>query len=321
MPKRRFLGLSFPVLVGVVVVFVALGAISLISGALGRSFLGDIGLPAWLIVDKPHPELPAEGLFHLFGFTITNTILTAWISIILLVGISYAVTRRMRLVPSRLQTAVEAVIGRLLSFCQDIAGEKYGRRFFPVVATIFLFIITNAWLGLIPGYGSVFVTGTEGEAVHLLRGANTDINLPLALALISFVLVEYWGIKAVGVFRYMGKFFNARQFLGGVRQVFSGKVKEGLSSLFNGAIDIFIGFIELLSEFVRVLSFTARLFGNMTGGEILLLMMMFLAPFILAIPVYGLELLVGFIQALIFGGLTLVFATIAVTPPHMVEEH
>ncbi|MEE8194474.1 MAG: F0F1 ATP synthase subunit A, partial [Dehalococcoidales bacterium] len=243
------------------------------------------------------------------------------ISIIFLVGISYAATRRMKLVPSRLQTVVEAIIGRLLDFCQDIAGKKYGRRFFPMVATIFLFIIANAWLSLIPGYGSVFVTGTEGEAVHLLRGANTDINLPLALALVSFVFVEYWGIKVVGIFHSMGKFFNTRQFSGGVRQVFGGKVKEGLSSLFNGAIDIFIGFIELLSEFVRILSFTFRLFGNMTGGEILLLMMFFLAPFILAIPFYGLELLVGFIQALIFGGLTLVFATIAITPPHTVEEH
>lgn len=319
MPKRGWLGFSFPVLAGVIIVLLALTVISIISGALGRSLLGDIGLPTWLIVDKPHPELPAEGIFHLFGFSITNTIITAWISIGVLVAVSYAATRRMRLVPSRLQTMLEAAIGWLLSFCQDIAGEKNGRRFFPVVATIFLFVITNAWLGLIPGYGSIFITGSEGEAVHLLRGANTDINLPLALALISFVFVEFWGVKSVGLFRYLGKFFNTRRFFRAVGQVFRGRVKEGLGGLFNGAIDIFIGFIEFLSELIRIMSFTFRLFGNMTGGEILMLMMVFLAPFILAIPFYGLELLVGFIQALIFGGLTLVFATIAVTPSHMEE--
>ncbi len=320
MPKRSLLGFSFPVLAGIIVVFLALTIISLMSGALGRSLLGDIGLPAWLIVDKPHPELPAGGVFHLFGFSITNTIITAWISIALLVAVAYAATRRMRLVPSRLQTIVELVVGRLLDFCQDIAGQKYGRRFFPMVATIFFFVIANAWLSLIPGYGSIFVTNSEGEAAHLLRGANTDINLPLALALISFVFVEFWGVKSVGVFRYLGKFVNTRRFFRAVRQVFRGRVKEGFGGLFNGVIDIFIGFIELLSEFVRILSFTFRLFGNMVGGEILLLMMVFLAPFVLAIPFYGLELLVGFIQALIFGGLTLVFATIAITP-HMEEGH
>ena len=88
--------------------------------------------------------------------------------------------------------------------------------------------------------------------------------------------------------------------------------------MFNGVIDIFVGVLETLSEFIRIVSFTFRLFGNMTAGEILLLIVAFLVPWILALPFYGLELLVGFVQALIFGGLTLVFATIAVTH-HAVE--
>ena len=320
MPERRILGIRRPFFIGIIVLLLALGAISLISGALGRSFLGDIGLPSWLIVESPQPQLPPEEIFSVFGFPITNTMLTAWLTIAILGGIFYAATRKMKLVPSRLQTMLEAAIGWLLSFCEDIAGKKNGRRFFPLVATLFLFVMFNAWLSLVPGYGSILVTNAHGETVHLLRGANTDINLPLALALTSFVMVEYWGLKSVGVFRYLKKFFNVGRFIGGARQVFRGKLKEGIGGLLNGAIDIFIGFIELLSEFVRILSFTFRLFGNMTGGEILLLMMLFLSPFILAIPFYGLELLVGFIQALIFGGLTLVFATIAVTP-HTEEAH
>ena len=313
MPKRGCLGCSFPVLIGIFVVFLVLMVISLLSGALGSSFFGDLGLPSWLTVPKPHLQLPAEVVFHLFGFPITNTILATWLSIIVLVGIAYAVTHRIRLIPSRLQSLLEFAIEWMLNLCKDVAGEKNGRRFFPIVTTIFLFVLMNAWLSLLPGFGSIFVTGAEGEPVHLLRGANTDINMPLALALISFVVVEYLGIRSLG-FHYFGKFLRMGQFFRGIGQLFRGKLRAGFVGLFNGAIDIFVGMLEALSEFVRIISFTFRLFGNMTGGEILILMMLFLAPWVLAIPFYGLELLIGFVQALIFGGLTLVFATIAVTP-------
>ena len=318
MPKRGFGVHSSPILIGVLLVILVLFLVSLLSGALGSSLFGDLGLPSWLSVPKPHPELPAGVVFHLLGFPITNSIITAWLSIIVLVGISYAVTRRLKIIPTRLQTILESALGWLLNFCQSVAGEENGRRFFPVVATIFLFVITNAWLSLIPGFGSILITNTEGEVVELFRGANTDINLPLALALISFIFVEYWGIRSVGLFRYLRKFINMGRFLGAIGQIFRGKIKAGLVGLFNGFIDIYVGALEALSELVRIISFTFRLFGNMTGGEILLLMMLFLAPFVLAIPFYGLELLVGFVQALIFGGLTLVFATTAVTP-HTVE--
>jgi len=311
-PKRGFLGFPLPVLLVVLLIILVLFLVGLISGALGSSLFGDLGLPSWLSVPQPHPELPAEVVFHVFGFPITNSIIAAWLSIIVLVGISYAVTRRLKLIPTRLQSILESTLGWLLGFCQSVAGEKNGRQFFPVVATIFLFVITNAWLSLIPGFGSIMVTTTEGEAVHLLRGANTDINMPLALAIMSFIFVEYWGIRSLGV-RYLKKFFNVSQFFKGVGQLVRGRLRTGLSSVFTGAIDIFVSGLETLSEFIRIVSFTFRLFGNMTAGEILLLIAAFLVPWVLALPFYGLELLVGFVQALIFGGLTLVFATIAVT--------
>jgi len=309
-PKRGCLGCSFPVLIGVLVIFLALAAVSLISGALGSSFFGDMGLP--FTVDRPHPELPAEVVFHLFGFSITNSIIAAWITIIALVGVSYAVTHRIKLIPGRLQCLLESVLGWLYDFCREVAGEENGRRFFPVVTTIFLFVIMNAWLSLVPGFGSILITGSEGEPVHLLRGANTDINMPLALALVSFVFVEYFGIRAHGGFRYLSKFINVGQFFRGAGQLFRGRLKAGLIGMFTGVIDIFVGVLETLSEFIRIVSFTFRLFGNMTAGEILLLIVVFLAPWVLAVPFYGLELLIGFVQALIFGGLTLVFLTIAV---------
>lgn len=316
--KRGCLGCSFPLIIGVVVFFLVLFVVGFISGPLGKSFLGDLGLPGWLSVSRPHPELPAETIFHLFGFPITNSIVGAWITIIVLVGFSYAVTRRMKLVPTRLQTMFEYILGWLYNFCHEVAGEENGRKFFPFIATIFLFVSFNAWLSLIPGFGSIVFTTPEGETVHLLRGANTDINLPLALALVSFVFVEYFGLKSRGI-HYLGKFINVRRFFRGVGQLLRGKLRDGLTTLFNGAIDIFVGMLEALSEVIRIVSFTFRLFGNMTAGEILILMMIFLVPWILAIPFYGLELLVGFVQALIFAGLTLVFVTIAVAS-HEAEE-
>jgi len=297
-------------------VFLALFAVGFASGPLGKSMLGDLGLPSWLSVAQPHPELPAEVVFHPFGFPITNSVVAAWLTIIVLVGFSYAVAHRLKLIPGRLQSLLEFALGALLSFCQSVAGEKNGRQFFPVVATIFLFVAFNAWLGLLPGFGSITVHTAEGE-VHLLRPANTDINMPLALALMSFVFVEYFGLRSRG-FRYLGKFVNVGVFLRSAGQLVRGKLRAGLSGLITGFIDIFVGFLETLSELVRIVSFTFRLFGNMTAGEILLLIAMFLVPWIFALPFYGLELLVGFVQALIFSGLTLVFLTVA-TAGHEAE--
>jgi len=318
-PEKKIMGLKKPVFITFLVVVLGLGVFGFVTGALGRVFFGDIGLPDWLIVESPHPELPAEEVFSIGGFAITNTMITAWISILVLVGIFWAATRKIKLVPGRLQAACEFVLEWILNLCRDAVGEKNGRRFFPLVVTIFLFVIVNAWMNLIPGYGAILITNGHGEEVHLLRGANTDINIPLALALISFVVVEYWGFSALGVGKYLKKFFNFGPVFAAIKKIFTGKIGPGFSSLFNAVINAFIGLLELLLEFVRIISFTFRLFGNMTGGEILLLMITFLLPFVVGIVFYGLELLVGFVQALIFAGLTLSFAAIAVTPHS--EEH
>ena len=313
MPKKGCLGCSFPLVIAIVLVCLVLFLVGFVSGPLGKSIFGDIGLPSWLSVPQPHPELPAEVVFHIFGFPITNSIIAAWLTIIILVGFSYVVSRRLRLIPGRLQALLEIALGALLDFCQSVAGEENGRRFFPIVATIFLFVAFNAWLRLLPGFGSILVTSPEGESVHLLRAANTDINMPLAIALMSFVFVEFFGIRSLGI-SYLKKFVNVGQFLAGLRQLIRGQFLAGLNGLLTGVIDIFIGFVEALSELVRMVSFTLRLFGNMTAGEILLLIAIFLVPFLFALPFYGLELLVGFVQALIFGGLTLIFLTVAVAP-------
>ncbi len=307
MPKKRLLGCSFPVAISIGVFFLVLFLISVVSGPMGKNMLG---LPDWLIVAKPRPELPASIVFHLFGFPITNSIIATWITMVFLVSFCFVATSKMTLVPGRRQSLLEFVVEALLNFCRSVAGEKNGRRFFPIVATIFLFVVFNAWLSLLPGYGSILAHTEEGE-VHLLRGANTDINTPLAVAFISFFFVEIIGFSTLGI-GYGKKFVN----LGGVvqsgRLLFQGKIKAALSSLVFGIINAFVGVIELVSELIRIVSLTIRLFGNMTAGEILLLVAGFLMPWLFSLPFYGLELLVGFVQALIFSALTLIFLTMAV---------
>ncbi len=265
---------------------------------------------------------------------ITNTLIATWLSILVLVVFFFLATRKMKLIPKGLQNIAEMIIEMLLGFVESVAGKKDGRRFFPVIATIFLFVLMNAWLGLLPGFNvigrlhpesvtdstllhsliSIFpeYTGRPVD-VPFLRSANTDMNVPLMLALVSFFSVEYWGITALGFRHYLGKFLRVQQLSKGLKQLFKGKIKPALNAILFGLIDLFVGALESLAELVRILSFTFRLFGNMTAGEVLVLMISFLVPWVLGSIFYGLETLLGFIQALIFSALTLVFATMAVS--------
>ena len=295
-----------------------------------------IGFAFFRPTNPPHVVLPPEALWSIgghvedgtavSGFGITNTMITAWISIIVLGLIFYFATRKMKLVPKGLQNLVEWLVEFMSNFVDGIAGAENGRKFFPVVATIFLFVFANAWLSLIPGYGTIGFKETiqeGGKATTVLipwfRGANTDVNVPLAIALVSFVFVEYWGLRTHG-FRYLKKFASFDTLGKSLGLIFRGK-KAGFATLFNGVIDVFIGFIEGLSELIRMVSFTFRLFGNMTAGEILLFSIMFMIPWVLADIFYGLELFIGVVQALIFSSLTLIFAVMATASHGESEEH
>lgn len=400
-------------------------------------------LAAGLYIGKgPQPEIvvPAETIFKLGPLNVTNTILTSWVVIIFLIAISVVATRTLKLMPSGLQNFMEAVIGFLLAQMEDIAGEKKARIFFPVIATIFLFVITSNWFGLFPFFnaigknedvghlvfedltsahphklefdkdgavvktkkfagtpaegdgsflwfkpranavdfevkkgekpdqimdryivflakyfGGMSVKAEEvehptpeiikeaakvleenpkapkllfehpegghgesgeiqspvlGKVIHgvdfagskkfslfipVFRGVFSDLNNTLALGLIAFAMIEFWGFQAAGA-GYLKKFFNL-----------------------NGIMS-FVGILELLSELIRIISFTFRLFGNIFAGEVLVLMLTFLMPFLLVDIIYGLELFVGFIQAAVFALLTLVFGVMA-TEHHGEDEH
>ncbi len=314
------LGCSTRVLIISVIFVLVLLIGGFIVGPIGAK-LFHIDVPESLTVSKPHVILPAEGMVNLSFFTITNTLFASWLTIIVLVVFFYFCTRKMSVNrPGKLQVFAELVVESLLNFIKGAAGEQNARTLFPVVATIFLYVITNAYLALLPIFGTIGLKEGEHTIVPILRAANTDINVPLSIAVVAFVFIEYLGIRKFGVFPYLNTFFNVDQLRDGIKSLFKGKIVPALSGIGLGCINLFVGCLEVLSHLIRVISFTFRLFGNMTAGEILLLIVTFLVPLIATIPFYGLELLVGFIQALIFAGLTLVFGTIALTP-HSEESH
>jgi F-type H+-transporting ATPase subunit a len=357
--KRGCLGCSIPVLIIIVVVILGVLVLGLLAGPIGQKVLPSLHFPSWMVPKSPAIHLPAAEVFNIFGISITNTILAGWITVIFLVLFSWLVTRKAKLVPGRLQVIFESILGWIYDLSVSVAGEKNGRRFFPIVCTIFLFVGFNAWLSLIPGYGSlekinyhpipengvietIHAEGDEPEhkvvmindkkyelaikdgnemyvtEAEILRGANTDLNTPLALAIVSFIFVTYFGFRDLKL-GWLRQYFNFGPLFKSIGHLFKGKFD--LMGIFSAAIGVFVGMLELLSMFIRLISFTFRLFGNMTAGEILVIIGAFLIPFIgVNFAIYGFEMLVGFVQALVFSILTLVFATMAVTH-HEEEAH
>lgn len=273
----------------------ALALLGLVLGPIGAKLLGFERL-----IDAPAVHLAPQKIFAIGGFTVTNTLLSAWLTCIVILLLFGLGSRRMAMVPGRLQGFLEVLVEALYGFIRGMAGERYARRWFPLLATIFVFVAFNAWMALLPIYPTVGfkAEGADHVTTHLLRSAGTDINMPLALALIAFVFIEVWGFR-VHRFGYLREFFR-----------------------FGNPVQTFIGLLELISHFIRIISFTFRLFGNMLAGEIVLFMMTFLTFFVTPIIFYGLEILVGGVQALVFMGLTLVFTVLAVAPHEgHKEEH
>ena len=312
--KGRGLNILIFFFIPVLVLF----AIGFVFGPLGSSFMGSKP-PAIFQVPKPTVELPAEPVAHIGHFSVTNTLIASWFTIIVLVVLSFILTRKMQLIPGKRQAMAEAIVEGLLNFVESVAGKKQSRMLFPGVATIFLYVISNAYLALFPFFGSIGIIEHDGKFAPLFRAANTDVNVPLSIAIMSFIFVETWGMRALGVLHYVSEFVNVRQMGQGFKELFTGQAKTAVMNIVFGFINLFVGVLEIFSHLTRMLSFTFRLFGNMTAGEILILVSSFLIPLIFTIPFYGLELLIGLIQALIFSGLTLVFGTIAVSPHEETE--
>jgi len=234
-------------------------------------------------------SLKAEDIFNLGSFPVTNALFMAFLVLVLLSLFAVFLRRRLKMVPGMLQNIFEFLVEGALTMMDSVLGDrKTSEKYLPVVFSIFLFVLVSNWLGLLPGVGSLIIHHGE-ETVPLLRSPGSDLNFTLALALIAVTVVNVLGVAAIGFKNRASVFFN-----------------------FKGPIDFFIGILELISEFAKIISFSFRLFGNVFAGEVLLAIMAFLVPYLVPLPFMFLEIFVGFIQAFIFGMLTLVFVAMAV---------
>ncbi len=232
-----------------------------------------------------HIQLQSEYVLSLLGMPITNTFLTSvLVTLIFILGVVIFSMKR-RKEKSLFVDIVRVVVYEILAFVDMVTGDReFSKRIFPVVATLFLFIVSANLLAMIPGFlGAFFVHTAEGP-IPLLRSPNSDLTTTVALALLGVIISNFHSLKILGVRNYVRRFLN-------------------LSS----PAQFVVGFFELISEAVKVLSFSFRLFGNIFAGEVLLLVVAFLVPYVMPVPFLILEVFVGVIQAFIFSVLTLTF--------------
>ena len=264
----------------------------------------------------PHIEIAAEKLFFVFGMPITNTLLMSWLVVAILITAALVISRNVQLVPQGVQNVFEFVVEGFLGLMEGVLGSRrHAEKYIPLVGTIFLFIAISNWLGILPGVGSIgflesvkeepsAVTAIEhapepareeeaSEAhtkfVPFFRSAASDLNFTLTLAALTVIIINVSAARALGIGAHLAKYFS-----------------------FKGPIEFFVGILEFISEFAKIISFAFRLFGNIFAGEVLLVITGFLVPYGAPIPFLMLELFVGFIQALVFAMLTMVFISIAV---------
>ncbi len=234
-------------------------------------------------------SITAEKLFTIGGILpVTNSLLTSWIIMVFLILFAFFATRKISLVPGSIQSIAEMVIDGIYTLFQAVLHEKVD-QFFPLLASLFIFIITMNWVELLPGVGTIGIR-RGGEFLPLFRPGTADLNMTLALAILSVLIIQYYGLRSLGA-SYLKRFINLKN-----------------------PIYFFVGILELMGEFTRVISFAFRLFGNIFAGDVLLTVIAFLMPILVPLPFLGLELFVGFIQALVFSMLTAAFLAQATSP-------
>jgi F-type H+-transporting ATPase subunit a len=261
-----------------------------------------------MLKDGIHHEHPifAEPVAEFFGFVVTNTLLTSWIVVLIVLSFVFIINRKIRYIPGKLQNGIEMVIEAFLNIFDSLTGSREkSRKFFPLVFAFFVFILFNNLLGILPGVGSIgqiISSGGEKYFIPYIKSATADLNATLAFALVGVVASHAIGIATIGVWKYINKFVNLNALL-----EIPKKVRKEPSILMINPIKIFTGFIEIISEIAKVASLSFRLFGNIFAGKILLAFMIGIFAFGLPIPFMFMELLVGFMQAFIFSLLVLAY--------------
>lgn len=241
--------------------------------------------------------LKAEQLGSVFGFPITNSLLMTWLMMAIVIGAAWLIGRSFKITPGKLQAGIEWAYEGTLAYMEEVLGTRtLAERFFPLIASIFIFIAAINEVEFFPGMMGSIGVWHASEFLPLLRTPTTDLNFTLALALISFFVIEVTGISVLGFFRHMSRYVNLKTPIG-----------------------FFVGLLEILSNLGRIITFSFRLFGNIFAGEIMVLVAGYFLPYFLPAPLMGFEMFIGLVQAVVFAILTLFFVKLAIMDPH--EAH
>ena len=255
-------------------------------------------------MEGPVISIHAETVFHIGSLAVTNSMLLAFVTLMLFTIFALFLRGRIKAIPGKIQNLFETIVDMLLDLMESVYGSRAkAEQYFPLIATIFLFIMISNWLGLMPGVGSIGIQEfKEGhlELIPLFRAPAADLNFTIAIAIVSVLATNIFGILAIGFVKHFKKFFNMQK---------------------PFPVISFVGILEFVSEFVKIISFSFRLFGNVFAGEVLLTIIAFIVPYYFPVPVpfMFLELFVGFMQAFIFSMLTMVFIGMSVVEHG--EEH
>ena len=256
----------------------------------------------------------AEPLFNIGNFTVTNSIVNSVVALIVVLILFVLIRKKINNVPRGWQNLMEIVIDGALSLADSVTGSRQkSEKFLPLVLSFFFFVLINNWLGLLPGVGSIgFIQNIHDRLVFipLLRGATADLNTTLALSIVAVLATHIFGVIFTSFWKHLNRFVSLELLIELPKKVF---IQKEYTALLVNPIKFFVGLIEVIGELSKVASLSFRLFGNVFAGEVLLGVMASIFAFAVPIPFMFLELLVGFIQALIFSMLTLVFLTVMST--------
>lgn len=263
--------------------------------------------------------LYAEPIAHFGNFTVTNSLFTSWIVVFILVIIAIVVRIKIKSIPKGIQNLFEIVIEGAEDLCDQVTNSrKLTNKAFPIVFAVFMFVLLNNWIGIMPlgGFGLI-ENGEHGKMfIPLIRSGTADINGTLPLAILSVFGANIFGIISIGLWKMINKYINLNM----LGSIFT-KIRKEPTIIMTAPIQFAVGLLELVGEFAKIASLSFRLFGNVFAGEVLLASMSAIVAYLVPTPFLLLEVMVGVIQAFIFAILTLVYYTIASMDHEHEEEH
>ncbi len=241
-----------------------------------------------------------EKVFNIGNLIITNAMLLGVVVTILYLFISLYISAKNSLKPSKFQTLIEIAVESFIGLLEQITNNrKTAEKLLPLIGTLFLFIGISNIIALLPG-----LTSLTYDGVALFRTPTNDFNMTFSIALAMVILTNIASIKAFGIIGHLGKFFK-------FKDVYLG-FKEGVGAGFLAIIDFLIGLLDIISEVAKVVSLSLRLFGNMFAGEVLAAILLGAFAFVIPAPWVAMNILVGLLQAMVFGALTAAYYGLAI---------